>query len=960
MTRSAVLALTLVTGFTGLSYEVTWQKYLAILLGAHSEATASVLGLFLGGLSLGYWLFGALTRRLVRRGAERGEPPRLLVVYGGVEASIGLYCLLFPAVFPLIHGVSVLLPTGAGPLSFAVDVALAAILVLPPAVLMGGTIPLLTQALARDLPDATRIHAFIYAFNTAGAFLGALAAGFVLIHWLGLPGVMMTMGAINIAVGAILVALGWRRRDLADLDAGPPPSGPSRLPWLYGFVALLIGFAMMVFQTILIRLGGLSFGSSEYTFSMVVAVFVLCIALGSAAVSALPRVGRSLLPVAIWLLAALFAGLYFALETGPYWAHLLRTLFRDDIATFYPYCLAVFFGLLLVMGPPVFVSGAMLPLLFHELKREMGDLGSRAGRLYSLNTVGSLLGALLGGYALLFWLDLHHVYRIGVAALLLAAAILTAAQFRRLPAVAVAGLFLACLAGLASFHAWDPAYLASGTFRARDVRFWTYGGPSAMPHHDFHYSFYDDDPNSSVAVLTWGEEGDPDYSESILVNGKPDGNSVGDYRTMAMAGLLPALLAEKAESAFVIGWGTGVTAGVLAHLEEVEHVTVAEISPAVVEAAPYFDYVSHGASTHPEIEVVKSDAYRALLKSDRSYDVIVSEPSNPWVTGVEMLFSREFLEEARDRLSDRGVYCQWFHMYETSDEAIELVLRTYSAVFDHVAVWSESGVDLLLLGFKDPAHALDLARLRERMFREDFAEGLGLLGMKGPAALLAHETLPLGVVNAARLEGPVHSLYAPLLSYEAGRGFYVGHEGSLPFLGYGEAARIGFARSLLRRHLLSFPGEDIPENAVERTVRRACEAGLRSCETLLARWLPSPEALRGGDTWANRLPYAEERIELARELQPFYAAPGANRAGPELEPLDVLNTTQQYLSRYVHAAPFQLRGLVEMWQRCGGYPEAQASCAQGLGYVRGIGRGEPPPPIDDWFPGLRLAEESGL
>src|SRR5215510_7111631 len=202
MLRPFVLALTFVTGFTGLAYEVTWQKYLAILLGAHSEATASVLGLFLGGLSLGYWLFGALTRRLVARGEQAGRPAPLLLVYGGVEAGIGLYALLFAALFPAARRISALLPGHAGVLGFLADLGLAALLILPPAILMGGTIPILTQALARSLRDATRLHALVYASNTAGAFAGALASGFVLIEWLGLPGVLRAMGTTNLLVGS--------------------------------------------------------------------------------------------------------------------------------------------------------------------------------------------------------------------------------------------------------------------------------------------------------------------------------------------------------------------------------------------------------------------------------------------------------------------------------------------------------------------------------------------------------------------------------------------------------------------------------------------------------------------------------------------------------------------------------------------------------------------------------------
>src|SRR5439155_3435215 len=168
---------------------------------------------------------------------------------------------------------------------------------------------------------------------------------------------------------------------------------------LYGGVALLVGFAMMVLQTTVIRIGGLSFGSSEYTFTIAVAVFVVCIAVGSFAVSAFARIGRFALPAALWMLAILFAALYFGLETAPYWAHLVRVAFRDIDFAFYPFYGGAFLALLFAIGPAVVFSGAALPLLFHALRREVGELGSQAGRLYSVNTVGSLPGAPIGGSA---------------------------------------------------------------------------------------------------------------------------------------------------------------------------------------------------------------------------------------------------------------------------------------------------------------------------------------------------------------------------------------------------------------------------------------------------------------------------------------------------------------------------------------------------------------------------------
>ena len=177
-----------------------------------------------------------------------------------------------------------------------------------------------------------------------------------------------------------------------------------------------------------------------------------------------------------------------------------------------------------------------------------------------------------------------------------------------------------------------------------------------------------------------------------------------------------------------------------------------------------------------------SDAYRALLRSDQHYDVIASEPSNPWVTGIEMLFSQEFLSAAKDRLRPGGVYAQWFHCYENDTSVVELVLRTYASVFDHVAVWYTLGPDLILLGFKDPdvERVLDVRRLQARFAEPAMNAALRRAGIENFPALLVHELLPLGVVNAAGWHGDVHTILHPVLSHRAARAFFRGQQAELP------------------------------------------------------------------------------------------------------------------------------------------------------------------------------------
>jgi spermidine synthase len=934
VTRLLALLLTTVTGFSGLVYEVTWQKYLATLLGSHSEATAAVLGLFLGGMAAGYALFGKLTRRLVSRAEAAGRPPRVLLAYGVVEAAIGLYAFAFPVLFAAVQRLSFAIPHGPGGIGFAVDVGLSALLIGPPAILMGATIPVLTQALARSLDDATRFHAFVYAFNTAGAFAGALAAGFVLLPWLGLVGTLFAMGTLNLAAGAIFALLGLRARPVARLEGSVEGSPARGSLTSYAFVAVLVGFAMMAIQTTLMRLGGLSFGSSEYTFAMVVAVFVLCIALGSFAVSALPRIPAAFLLIDLWALVLLLYLLYDLLPQGPYWIHVLRTSFPNADAAFLPFHAAGFGGVLAVIGLPVLLSGATLPLLFHQLRREVGELGAVAGQLYSWNTLGSLAGALLGGYALLFWLDLHHVYRIAVGSLVLAASVVTARLTRLPQPISAIALLLLGVAALAVRAPWNPDMMSAGLFRIRQAKSFTQLGPAAFQKSQadqFWIRFYDDDPSVTVTVTEF-PAAKRQLSRSIITNGKPDGNTAGDYTTMGMVAVVPALLADRMERAFVIGFGTGITAGEFASLDSTREVVVAEISSGVLRAAPLFDFSNQNASRHPKIRLVRSDAYRALMRSEGLFDVIVSEPSNPWVTGVEMLFSREFLEAARDRLSPGGVYAQWFHQYETSAETVELVLRTYASVFDHVSVWFTLRSDLMILGLNEQRPALDLERILRRTRRPDVVRALRRLNVNSPAALLAHELLPLGVVHAAQLEGPIHTLLWPRLSHVAGRAFFRGGTGRLPFTGYGEAARIGRQNSLLRRYFEHWQG-DVPAEVRASAIREVCRQRSTSCATLLA-------------DWQRQTPDSPELAELTREATRQVAFPGPldpqvisklavlfggdSPTAQDSIPISAARqATQRYTRFYHHATPFSADGLLRIWSRCAPDPKTPRSCAQG-------------------------------
>ncbi|MDJ0848193.1 MAG: fused MFS/spermidine synthase [Myxococcota bacterium] len=942
MLRAVALLLTVLTGFSGLVYQVAWQKYLATLLGSHSEATCAVLGIFLGGLSLGYALFGALARRLVDGAPARGERAGLLFAYGVVEAAIGAYALLFPWIFEGARALSLAFPHEPELLAFALDVGLTVLLIGPPTVLMGGTIPLLTQGLSRGVQDATRFHSLVYGFNTAGAFVGALAAGFVLVPRLGLAHTVAAMGVVNLVAGGVFLALRG-----AELRAAPEPAPAAiggHLP--DGFaacaaVALLAGFAMMTLQTALNRVGALALGASHFTFAMVVAAFVLCISLGSFAVSLLRTVPRGLVALTQWTLAAFLLLAYSALENAPYFAHLLRLQLEGaELATFHA---AVFACLLGLAALPLGLSGALLPLLFHELRRAHSDLGDTAGRLYAWNTAGSLLGALVGGYLLLFWVDLHVSYRLATLGVAIGAAILTARTARRGPLLAGAGLAAAALA-LVALPPWSAERLSSGLFRSPLPAEAFVGGADAYFERAANgwadgerLRFHSDDPAMTVAVFATREPG-LRRGLTVATNGKSDGNTPADDATMVMAALLPALLAEETRRAFVIGWGTGITVGELAALDETEEVVVAEISHGVMEAAPLFEPYNRGALASEKTRVVRRDAYRALLRSAGRFDVIVSEPSNPWTTGVEMLYSLEFLRAARDRLSPGGIYAQWFHTYETDDETVALVLRTYREVFDEVAVWRARPTDLLLLGFADAGRAPDLDALEARFARPDLRAQLGALGIESLPQLLAHELLPLGVLERLELAGPLHTILHPILSDLAARAFYRREVGHPPVGLSREAALAGARSSWLARYRAA---RGLSEHERAAVVEEVCRLDLSHCATFFAAW---QREAPGSPALAAALASARSRERTAPAVSPGLLERLAALYGPDatahIPPSFELarDLRRIYEKYYHHAAPFPASSLHAAWERCAARDER---CARELPRVQGLGLAPP-------------------
>lgn len=791
----AALVLVFLTGTSAMMNQVVWQRYLARLLGGDAAATAVVLAAFLGGLSLGYWAFGRLARRVA-------SPFR---AYALAEGFIGLWSLAYPLLFAAVESASaqwsLTPPVGLALQGFALAVALIG----PPTVCMGATVPLLTQALSRDLATAGPVHARLYGVNTAGAFLGAVFAGYLAVPELGLPDTLRLGAVFN------LLAAAWFALAPAPAPARGPCGAPSEATPSCGLppvgrgialsltaLAFLNGFQSMGLENVLVRFVALSVGSSAYAFTMVVGVFVLAIAAGALLAGRFSRLGLR----AVWLNQLAIAGLlllvYPTLDTWPYWAHRLRLLYGPSVEGFWSFQAAGFAVLAVAAGLPALFIGAAVPMIFNRLRSDISTVGRLSGRILCANTVGNLTGSLVTGLMLHPLLDNGRIF-LFCAALALWGAWLAAGELSR-RTMRCTGLAALCAVLLIRANPWcEPWRFTMGAFRAQMPLPYSHEPPGRFYrqyHEGAQVLFMEDGPECSAAVIRAPRQPWHELAPlAIFVNGKSDSSTVGDMATLRLLAHLPALLGPSRGESLVIGLGTGVTSAELTRYPDARSVSTVEISSAVLKALPYFSAFTGALHENPAHHVLRGDAFRVLSRADARWDFIVSEPSNPWVLGVDALFSREFYRLAKGKLAPGGLFVQWIHIHDASAGVLGVVLATLRAEFGHVRVFMSQANDLILLaGDADiPDSRLEAAKAA-LTGNPGVARSLREAGIGSLEALLGREIAP------PRLAGPLQTLDKPVLHYMAGKSYFLGERvtpGEL--LSGGALGDTGLLERLVRR-----------------------------------------------------------------------------------------------------------------------------------------------------------------
>ncbi|AKI99085.1 Spermidine synthase [Archangium gephyra] len=727
------------SGFCALVYQTAWQRELRLIFGASTAASAAVLAIFMGGLGLGGALLGGRVDR----------EKRPLAFYANLELLISLSAAVTPLLVLLARtvytalGGSVSMGLGLGSV---VRLVLSALVLAVPTLLMGGTLPAAARAAETADDVRRRALAVLYGLNTLGAVAGAAASTFLLFEVFGTRTTLWLAALLNVLVALVARSVA---RDLPEHEesAAPAPvaaeeSTPATALPPRRFVlgaAALVGFAFFLMEMVWYRMLGPLLGGSTFTFGLILVVALAGIGLGGAAYAAWGQQRPATLRgfALTCLLEALLLAVPLALgDRMAVLASLVRPL---SIFGFGGLVLSWAVIATLVVLPAAFVSGVQFPLLLALLGRGGQDVGRQVGLAYAWNTAGSIVGSLAGGFGLLPLLSAPGVWRLVGAVLVglgLVAVVLSLRQeppvpARLVPPVATAVLAALLLTAVGPTAAWRHSSIGAGRSGLDAASSSSNGLRDWLSGHQRWLMWETDGVESSVGVLNA-------YGLSFMVNGKSDGNSFGDSGTQVMGGLVGALAHPNPRRSLVVGLGTGSTAGWLGSVPGMERVDAVEIEPAIIEFARMCQDVNERVLDNPKVKVHLDDAREVLMASKESYDIIFSEPSNPYRAGISSLFSREFYQAVKRRLAPGGIFLQWLQTYEVDSRTVRSVYATLSSEFGAVETWRTQGGDLILMATEMPLRH-DLERMRARVSQEPYRRALpSVWGTNELEGVLAH------------------------------------------------------------------------------------------------------------------------------------------------------------------------------------------------------------------------------
>jgi spermidine synthase len=776
------------SGFCALVYQLAWLRLLRLVFGSSTWASAAVLAIFMGGLGLGGYLLG-------RRGDRAASP---LGLYAGLEIGISLAAALS---VPLIAGIRALYIAvgGSGELGIvaasSLRLLLAAVVLAVPTFLMGGTLPAAVRAVTRAADSGRHAVGLLYAINTLGAVCGAMLTTFVLIELLGIRQTIWLACLLNLLIALTARSLARRQGMLepppaASGETGPPPPAgerPRAPVRLVLAAACVVGFVFFLMELVWYRMMAPILGGSTYTFGVVLGVALLGIGAGGLlyGVSAAARRPGALRFAATCALEALFLALPFAVgDRIAFAAHELRGL---EAAGFPALAMGWTVVTAFVVLPAAVVAGYQFPVLVALLGAGRRDVARQVGLAYAWNTIGAILGALAGGFLLLPGLTAPTSWRLAVWLLLALAAVFLVVDGRRAgwaarlapTAAAALALIMTLATGPSAF--WRHSGIGAGRLKASPASPNELRDLMASRRRAVEWEI--EGRESSVALIR-------SSGYSFLVNGKSDGSARLDAPTQVMSPLVGAILHPEPADALVIGLGTGSSAGWLAAVSGLRHVDVVELEPAIRRVAEDCAPVNRGVLDLDGVRLVIADGREYLLTADRQWDLIFSEPSNPYRAGIASLFTREFYQAVADGLRQRGIFLQWLQAYEIDAQVVRTAYATLSAIFPHVETWQVHARDLLLVASNEPIEH-DLRRIARRVGEEPFRTALqSVWGVSGIAGLYSgYVANPAFAAAVAEIEGDwLNTDDRPIIEFGFAR--HVGRIGSFEIARLRELANL--------------------------------------------------------------------------------------------------------------------------------------------------------------------------
>lgn len=734
----ALLFLFIISGFSALVYQIVWVRRLVLVFGASGQAIAITLSVFMLGLALGSRIGGKLV--------DRSHRP--LRWYAAVEIGIALFAGL---TIPAFNGLGAFIGSwGLGsvssPLLPVVQLVCAFIVLVPPTLLMGTTLPIMIRQCACHHDRVAMRTGLLYAANTAGAVFGCLLGGFWLIGNLGFRGALLTAVAVNVVIALIALVLDWlggsstaETFPKTALETAEAPAGQNRL-MLFAFFCS--GFVTLAVECVWTRILLFHLNSTAQTFAVMLAVYLLCMALGSFAASR--RADRTASPASAYGLSLLAGALCIIIGLALWAVGAAGNSYSDFTTAFFQslptvaqvpmtiLILSIVPPTLVLVALPAFLMGYAFPFAGRFFTQHQSKAAGTFGAAYMLNGLGCMLGPLVAGFVLLPRLGMQGTLLACAALLVLCGCLLrmTTGGMPKWQGAAVVVVFSAVAVVM-------PERILSSLFSDRsalhDTQVLALEGAVVRHIGSNEIIFHEEDAAGSVLVIEQNVPGADLRLRRLFVG--PTSMITDNFaaqRYTKLIGHLPVLLHEDPKHALVICLGTGMTlSGVAAH-EQIEQIDCAEISPAVTRAVHSYDHVNGNVTADPRVRMIVNDGRTHLAATRTAYDIIALEPPPPNNDGAASLYSREFYEVCRDRLNEGGMVAQWIPYHLLTLDQVKSITAAMLDVFPEATLWElYAGTEFCLIGHKTPG-SIPYSRVVERMKNQKVLDNLAPGGIRSP------------------------------------------------------------------------------------------------------------------------------------------------------------------------------------------------------------------------------------